>query len=297
MTSRSSPARVAVVVVNFNEVDLTRDCLHSVAGQRPAPEPIILVDNGSTDASTRALRAEFPDVVILRSDTNLGFAGGANLGLRHALERQCDWVWLLNNDTQCEEGALEELLTEAGSDERVGAVGSTLVCDDGSGRVEAYGGGTVSLFTGLSRHVRTPPRRGNLDFLSGASLLLSCRALAQVGLLDPGFFLYWEDVDLAFRLRGSGWRIAVAAGSRIRHVGAASTGFLGTAWDREFSRASVRFFRRHAPIPLVPIVSGALMRCLLRLRSGHHHNLPAVLAGVVQGLRETPPRDGEPATD
>jgi len=274
-------------VVTHEELALTSACLASVAEQVPAPAPVILVDNGSKRSNASAVVARFPEAVLVTSQVNLGFAGGANLGIRRALAEGCDYVWLLNNDTVCEPGALATLLETAGSDERIAAVGSVLVRADGSERIEAFGGGEVSLVLGLSRHTRMLRPDTGLDFLSGASLLLRCRALREVGALDEGYFLYWEDVDLSFRLRQAGWRLAVATGSRVVHAGGASIGYFSHEWDRTFTRSAVRFFRRHAPAPLLPILAGTALRCLWRVFSGHPGNARAILSGLASGLRDS----------
>jgi hypothetical protein len=119
-----------------------------------------------------------------------------------------------------------------------------------------------------------------MDYLQGASVLLRCAALREVGTLDEGFFLYWEDADLCFRLRRAGWRLAVASGAQVEHAGYGSLRFQSPEWDYHFTASSVRFFRRHASLPLIPIVVSASGRLLRRALHGRWANVRAVAAGL-----------------
>ena len=106
-----------------------------------------------------------------------------------------------------------------------------------------------------------------------ASVLLRCSALRAVGPLDEGFFLYWEDVDLSFRLRRAGWHITVAGDAVVEHPGHASLRFQSPEWDYHYTASSVRFFRRHAALPLLPIAASAGGRLVKRALRGRWGNV------------------------
>lgn len=272
--------RVAVVLLNWNG---WRDTLRCIASLKQLDYPdfdVIVVDNGSTDGSPQYILSDQPDVDLVQTGANLGFGGGCNVGMRKALAQGVDYVWLINSDTTVDARALSEMVAVAEEDACVGAVGSVLYEADRIDQVQLWGGGKVRLWTGHSRHQKQP---AELDFISGASLLLRRQAIESVGLFDEQlFFMYWEDTDLGFRLRQAGWRLAVAEKSHVWHKESASLGKRSLLLDEYFTRSGVRFLRRHAPHPWfsVPIMVGLML--LKRCLRGEIGRVRAVLKGFVQ---------------
>jgi GT2 family glycosyltransferase len=275
---------VAVVVLNWNRWETTVECIESLQELEYENRHLVVVDNGSTDGSVAELSGRYPRVRILEAGANLGFSGGVNVALEWLRSREPDYVWLLNNDTEPEAGALAALVALAESDAELGAVGSVLVDHSGSDRVQVWGGGRVSFWSGLPRHHRRPVAQADVDYLMGASLLLRWQALSELGFLDEHYFLYWEDTDLCFRLRAAGWKLGVAEGAVVSHRGYGSMEFRSPTWDREFTASSVVFFRRHASLPWPPIVISAGGRMLRRALSGEWGNAAATWQGVRRGL-------------
>ncbi|HVH05449.1 MAG TPA: glycosyltransferase family 2 protein [Myxococcota bacterium] len=276
----SEDTRVHAVVLNWNGAERAIACVRSLqATTEPAPQ-VVVVDNGSTDGSADVLRAQLPETELVCAEHNRGFAAGCNVGIARARAAGADWVWLLNNDAAVRPGALAALLRRAEEDARIGAVGSWLVGET----AKVWGGGRVSFFSGLPHHLQVPAAERSLDYLQGASLLLRCAALDDVGMLDEGFFLYWEDTDLCYRLRRAGWRLAVAGDAEVEHAGYGSIALRSPSWDYHFTASSVRFFRRHARLPLVPIAISAGGRLLRRALHREWRNVRAVAAGLRVGV-------------
>ena len=270
--------RVAIVVLNWNGWQDTVRCVASLLALDYANFWIVLVDNGSTDGSVQEFQRALPDVELLQTGVNLGFGGGCNVGMRHALAGGAEYIWLINSDAVVDPGALSAMVRLAQENLVLGAVGSVLFDVDAEARVQLWGGGRVGLWLGRSVHSRSPDVK--LDFVSGASLLLRRSALEQVGLFDESrFFMYWEDTDLGFRLRNAGWALGVAADSRIWHKQSASLGFGNPLLDEYATRSCVRFLRLHAPIPFVSIGLMLLRMVLKRLLIGRLDRLQAVLRG------------------
>lgn len=269
---------VTVVVLNWNGWKDTLQCLNSLQ-QLSAPKPqILLIDNHSTDGSVAHIRQAHPDLEILETPSNLGFGGGCNVGIRHAMDRGADYVWLINSDATVEPYTLSAMVRLAEGQPAVGAVGSVIFELAAPDRVELWGGGWVNLWLGRSKPRMAP---APLAFVSGASMLLRARALEQTGLFDAQrFFMYWEDTDLGFRLRRQGWQLATAADSRVWHRGSGSLGKGNPTADAYFVCSAVRFFRRHAPWPF--LASAALVGSLLakRLLLGQWPRVRAVLRGL-----------------
>ena len=272
--------RVHVVVLNWNGWRDTIACLVSLQQQDYPNFHLLVVDNDSSDGSMHELSKAMPSVELVQSGANLGFGGGCNVGIRLALERGADYVWLINSDATAAPRALAALVGVAESDPAISSVGSALYEISKPDQIQLWGGGRVQLWTGQCHHQRAAC---SLDFISGASVLLRCAALREVGLFDEQhFFMYWEDTDLGFRLRKAGWKLAVAQDSCVWHKLSASLGQGSPLLDQYFTRSGVRFLRRYAPLPLlsVSIMIGKML--LKRLFLGDFARIKAVVAGFRQ---------------
>ena len=257
--------RVSIVILNWRAWETTARCIESLKPEPGAEVEVIVVDNASHDGSVAALQRRFPELTILESETNLGFAGGCNIGIRMATKRGADFVWLLNNDVEVRSGALSALLAKATADPRVGAVGSVQYDTCNHQLVRVWGGGYVNFLNGIPASCTHPGELRRLQYLSAASVLLRGQALKETGLLDDQFFLYWEDTDLSFRLRAKGWRLAVAEDSLIHHRGFGSMDPVSATYDYHFTWSSIRFLRKHAPFPPFPIFVSVAGRLAKRL--------------------------------
>lgn len=263
--SRPSQPKVFVIVLNWSGWEETLECLASLEKLVYPNYEVTVVDNGSTDDSVERIRQAYPSIKLVETFENFGFAGGNNLGIRYALAGGAAYVWLLNNDTVVEPNALGEMLDVARRDPGVGAVGSVLYYMDERDRIQVYGGGRVSLRTGMSRHFTVPVPDERLSYIAGVSLLLPRNTLEDVGLLDEDFFMYWEDSDYGFRVRTSGRRLAVAPGSKIWHTESAALGTRSPILDSYFNASAVRFFKKHSSLPILPISIGVGGRLLKRV--------------------------------
>ena len=269
--------RVAVVVLNWNGWQDTVQCVGSLLLMDYANFDMLLVDNGSTDGSVDHIQNAFPFVDILQTGANLGFGGGCNVGIRHAMMRGAEYVWLINSDATVHRSALSALVKMADQNPALGSVGSVLYEADQVTQIQLWGGGRVNLWLGTSRHCRSP---GPIDFVSGASVLLRCAALQKVGLFDEDrYFMYWEDTDLAYRMRNSGWQLAVATDSKIWHKQSASLGKGSLLLDQYATQSCVRFLRRHAPVPMLSIGLMLLRMVAKRALIGNPGRIAAVLKG------------------
>ncbi len=277
--------RVAIVLLNYNGWRHTVACLRRLEELDYPDYQIMVVDNCSTDGSAARLGEAFPHLPIQQQGENRGFAAGNNVAIVRAIEQGFDFVWLLNNDTQAASDSLRKMVDLARRDACVGAVGCQLRQVDPSHRVQAFGGGRVHYWLGVSRYCRRPVPVEKLDYLTGASLLLRREALEAVGLLDEGFFMYWEDADLGIRLRRAGWKFAVAADAVVYHHESASLQNNLSRRDVLACAGGVRFFRRYAPFPLAPILIGACIRSLKRLLVGQPSRVWEIWSATLSALR------------
>jgi GT2 family glycosyltransferase len=214
--------RAAVIVVTYNSARDVDACFGSLLQARLAGAEVIAVDNGSSDGTPAALRARYPWVTLIEAGANLGFAAGNDLGIRHALDRGAEWLYLLNPDTDVDAGFLEEALAVGAADARTAAVQSLLLLHPERDRVNTAGNEIHFLGFGYCGYFRAeraavPREAREIAFASGAAALLRASAIREVGGLDEALFMYQEDQDLGIRLRLAGWNARIAPRSVVWH--------------------------------------------------------------------------------
>jgi GT2 family glycosyltransferase len=220
---------VAVVIVNYNGERLLPDCLAALAAQTRAPAQIVVADNGSRDGSLALLRARHPDVTVLELGHNFGFAGGANRGVAAT---SAPWVCVLNSDATPAPDWLAQL-TAAPRDERVWALGSVLV-SAATGRIESAGDQYVADGYAYKllrdRPLSDLPAAPYPVFAApGAAPVFRRDVFDLLGGYEERFFLYYEDVDLAFRAVLAGYHALLVPGARVTHRLGATTKSLARA--------------------------------------------------------------------
>lgn len=257
MPDQHSPPRVAAILVNWRAADMTVDAVRSLLKQTRVPDSIIVVDNGSGDNSdvriADALRGE-PRAQVLAHPDNRGFGSGCNLGISAAFANGSTYAWLINNDAEPDAECLSALLDEAaGSGIDCGAIGSLQV--DPTGVTEPHFGSWMRPFALTCGHVESQNDLGHeFAWCTAASLLLSIDALRKVGGFDEKFFMYWEDADLAIRLRRAGYQIRCAANAQVAHTAGTSSAKIPTqryAWHLD---SQSLFLRKHHPRPLMALL-------------------------------------------
>lgn len=215
---------VSVIIVNFNGRKFLQDCLSSLLRQSYSPFEVILVDNASHDGSVEFVREHFPQVRILVEKVNLGFAGGSNAGIREA---QGEFILTLNNDTITDPRFIENLVRPMTSDSHLGMCASKMLFPDG--RINSTGICISRSGAAWDRGIfeQNSGQYDNEDEVFGpcAGAALYRRAmLDEIGLFDEDFFIYMEDVDLAFRARLAGWECRFIPAAKVIHIMGGSSG-------------------------------------------------------------------------
>ena len=257
-----SVKKISVVIVNWNAWRMTVDCIESLIVNTNFLN-IVVVDNGSDDGSFDMLRSIYPNIKILRSATNLGFGGGNNIGIQEAMDDGSDYIWLLNNDTIVFRETLNSMMHEFDKDDRLAAISSKLYKDIECRNIQTLGAGVVNRFTGMTKELKHI-RVNNLielpvdSYLCAASMVVRVNALRQIGLFDERFFLYWEDVDLSFRLKQANWKIAISANSHVYHRESASLGKNSSRTKRYFYESAKKFYQKHIEFPIIPYLNAAI---------------------------------------
>jgi GT2 family glycosyltransferase len=216
--------QVAVIVLNWNREDDTLRCLASLVETSTPLSDVVLVDNASTDGTIEAVRRTYPAVQIIENATNLGYAAGNNVGIEYALESGYDAVLLLNNDTVVAPDAIDELVKPLVENPRIGISGSAIAYLAEPERVWSAGGsihradGVVTSDWQDRDIARLPNGPYRVDHLSGCCMLVRSQAIRECGMLDPRFFMYFEETEWCERVAQRGWEIVVVPSSRILHA-------------------------------------------------------------------------------
>lgn len=302
--STSSTPSVAAIVLNYNGKDVTLEALESLEGMSYPSYDLVVVDNGSTDGSAEAIAERFPAVHQVRTEDNLGPAGGANLGIRWALERGYDYLMVLNNDIEVEPTMLDELVAVAESDPSIGVVGPKGYYYWDRERIWSAGGRLR-----FAEAVTSERGEGELDsgqydvteetdYVNGCVMLVKRACFERVGLWDPIFHLGVEDADFCWRVREAGWRCFYAPKARFWHMVSQATGGYKPGKTFHTARSTAVFVRRHGNLyqRLRSLVLIALAMPAAFLRELPRRNQAAVLAklrGFWEGFRlplPEPPR-------
>jgi GT2 family glycosyltransferase len=266
----------SIVIVNYNGGTHLRRCLASVAAHAPGSS-VTVVDNASTDGSA-ALAADTPGVRLIRNSRNVGFAAAVNQGV--AAGPPGEAVLLLNPDCEITARAIEVLAEELAAHPACAIAAPTVLDDDGS--VQGSVRGDPTMLTGLfgrttlltrlfpntpaaTRNVQryTSDQSRNVDWVSGACMLVRRAPFEAVGGFDERYFLYWEDADLCRRLRAAGCTIRFVPRATVIHAGGRSSESARTLSVRAFHESAYLYYRTH--VARNPITR-AIARILLALR-------------------------------
>lgn len=255
VSTRRAP-KVSVVVLTWNGRLLTLDCLESLAAITYPGLAVVVVDNASTDGTAAAIRDRFGDeITVVVNDSNLGFSGGNNVGIRRALEDGSDFVLLLNNDTVVDPGLIEGLVAVFDKNPRAGIVGPKIYYASPADQIW-FAGGMVSLARGTARHIGIRETDhgqydgdSEVDYVTGCALMARREVFESVGLLDEGYRAYYEDADFCLRARDRGYEIWYTSGGVLWHKISASTGGQVSARKiKQKLKSSLKFYGRHASV-------------------------------------------------
>jgi N-acetylglucosaminyl-diphospho-decaprenol L-rhamnosyltransferase len=255
------PPSLSIIILSWNVRDLLRTCLASLPLTQPSAE-VIVVDSASADGSAEMVRARFPAVRLIASSENLGYTRGNNLGLRAAKGR---YLLILNPDTEIVGDALAKMLAYMDSHSRVGVLGPQMLSPDG--KVQSTRRRFPTLLTGFFESIwtqRFASRRlldryygrdlpdhqiAEVDWVTGAALLVRREAYEQVGGLDEGFFMYSEEMDWQRRMKEAGWQVVYFPLAQVIHHEAKSSEQVPAATHIRFHSSKVRYFRKyHGPL-------------------------------------------------
>lgn len=271
---------LSIIIVNWNTRDLLNQCLESVYANPPANKfEVIVVDNGSTDASVPMIREQFSQVRLFENTQNVGFVRANNQAIRECIGRH---VLLLNSDTIVKPNSLTKMVGFLDEHPEAGIVGAFIENPDGTPQrcfgsfptiltesVYAWGLDSWSL---ISKWFTPPPVSSNecwqTDWVIGAALMVRHDIFNAVGGLDEEYFMYSEEVDLCYRVKKNGWQNYILGNSPIIHLGGQSSRQIPAPMKAELFRSKVKYFRKNhnslvAAFMQLVFAASILTRCLM----------------------------------
>ena len=246
----SNQPQVCVVILNWNGLDDTLQCLENLQKISYTNYEVVVVDNGSANNEAATICQEYPKVHLIQNSTNLGYTGGCNQGIEYGLTHGADYILLLNNDTIPQKNSLDKLVAFADSTPNAGPLSPVILYDDR--KTIWFAGATTRL--GITRHahkgelldaVHLPEQPFITESVPGTAMLVRAKLLQEIGLFDNTFFAYYEDVDLCRRAKRAGYEAYVVPGSIIYHKKSASTGQGGR---HRFGKLPAYYLARNAAL-------------------------------------------------
>lgn len=295
--------KVAIILINWNSYHLTNDCIKSLGNIEYPHTDVIVVDNGSADGSGDKLKAENEQIILIKSEFNTGFTGGNNLALQYSIEKGYKYSMLLNNDTIVEPGFLGPLVDFLNTHPEAGAIqpriffhhDRKLIWNAGAG-YNKYLGYTYTRGYNKPSDPKDEIIR-TVDWLTGCAFLTRNNILKQTGLLTEKFFIYYEDVDLSFRIKELGYKLYYHPMSIVYHIAgmanknevASHEGHLNPIVHYLSSRNRIWLLKKYTPWFLYPGVfvynslrnTGIIIYFALRFR---FKKVRAVLKGIKDGV-------------
>ena len=265
-----SDLKLAIVLVNWNSFDLSSDTLASLQQTHYKDYDCIVVDNGSIDNSAEQLITAFPHIILLKAGENKGFTGGNNIGMQFALDKGYQYIMMLNNDVEVDPDFLDPLIQKLEEEENIGAVqpliyfhhDKNLIWNAGSSFNPLLGiCATPNYNQKDPAHVQTKIEKP-IDWITGCAFMIRASVLKEVGLLKERFFIYYEDVDLSFRIKAAGHQLAYVPSSVIYHIAGMShktkekgkEGFVSPKVHFLNARNRIWFLKSHTPFWAIPTV-------------------------------------------
>ncbi len=243
---------VSVITVNFNHNHITEELLNSIAKENTYPSlEIIVVDNGSKINPVTEWKGKYPNVAFIRSDINLGFAGGNNVGIKAA---KGDYLFFVNNDTEFTTGLVETLVKTLDDETKVGIVSPKIRYFDQKDMLQYAGYTDMNYYTCRNNCIgqfendngQYDKVTGKTGFAHGAAMMIKREAVDKAGLMPENFFLYYEEMDWCDHIKRAGYEVWVNMQALIYHKESVSVGKKSALKEYFMNRNRILFIRRNA---------------------------------------------------
>lgn len=244
--------KVFIIILNFNSFQDTKECLQSLQQINYDNYEIVVVDNSSKDNSYEKLKEEFGSYNIIRCNENLGYANGNNLGIKYALERDADYICVLNNDVVVERDFLTKIIKIMVDRKDIGIAGPCICNYEDKNIIQAMGA-NINLYSGLTqgkyknyKYSDIPKRNILVDYLGGACFICRREVFEKIGLIPENYFLFFEETEFCYKAGKEGYKLICLYDSRIYHKGSSTISKYSGLSYYFLNRNRVVFIKRNA---------------------------------------------------
>lgn len=255
-----STIELSFIIVNWNAKDFLKACLSSIKKTiGNINHEIIVVDNGSEDGAPDMVSAEFPDVILIRNNDNVGFGRANNIGIKRS---RGEYLCLVNSDVEILEGCVSRLINYMKENERIGLTGPKIFGKDGNIQRSCMGFPTLwnmfccalgfdkifnrsSFFSGYMLHYWNHNDIKDVDIINGCFWIIKRTALNEVGVFDERFFMYGEDMDFCRRFHEKGWRVVFYSKAEAIHYGGGSSSLAPYKYYIAMQKANYQYWNKY----------------------------------------------------
>lgn len=280
---------VSVITVNYNNTKVTLELLESLYAHEGHALEVIVVDNASRENPEQRINEKFPQVKFIRSDRNLGFAGGNNLGIAQATG---EYLFFINNDTAFTEPIISRLAALLDEDEAIGAVCPILVYP--SGKIQFAGFTPINAWTGRNKCLTSPASADlklKTSYAHGAAFMISRTLVEKIGNMPEHYFLYFEELDWSAKITQLNFSIVVHTATQLIHKESQSVGSFSELKSYFMSRNRLLFMRRNFSHPSIAffwlyfLLVASPLHIVRYLIAGNWNCARAHLAGIFWNIR------------
>jgi GT2 family glycosyltransferase len=241
--------KVFILILNYNGKETLKQCLQSVYQLNYSDFEVVLIDNDSKDGSLEEVKYIYPRAHFIKNNVNLGFAAGNNVGIRFALEKGADYVWLVNNDAKVEKDSLAKLIDAGGQKPKSGIL-SPLIMHDKTKNIW-FGKGVIDWVSMKTLHVSPPTLLQSFtsEYICGCAMLIKKEVFKKIGLLNEKYFLYYEDADFSIKATRAGFELWTIPTAHVLHSEASESNPEKTYW---LVISGLQFFHENTPVHLKP---------------------------------------------
>ncbi|BDQ04195.1 glycosyltransferase family 2 protein [Ignavibacterium sp.] len=294
-----SKPQITVIIINWNGLDDTIECVKSLKTTDYENYKITIVDNNSNEfnkTKLKELQENYKDITLIFNESNLGFSGGNNIGIQQALREGADYILLLNNDTIVEPSSFSKLISVFEHDINAGIASPKINYYDfpdlvwsAGGKISKIRGSGFAIGNIKSDSIKEEIKE--VSFVSGCCMLIKKDLFNKVGLLDEDFFLYLEDTDFCVRVKEAGFKIYVANNSVIYHKVSKSTFKLEKPISLYYTTRNRlllvnKHFKHYLPLTFTYIIVTMLIKSLYWIFIGKSNNVKAVFYAIIDFLQD-----------
>mgnify|MGYP001459872522 CR=1 FL=1 len=247
-------AKVFIVILNFNSFLDTKECLQSLQSLDYDNYEIVVVDNCSVDDSFKELKIQFPEYKMMKTNKNIGYANGNNIGIKYAMDKGSEYVCVLNNDVVVEKDFLSKIIKVMESQPQVGIAGPC-ICKYSDRNIIQAMGGNINLFTGLTQGIhkgnkysKLRPENTEVAYLGGACFVAKSEVFNNIGFIPENYFLFFEETEFCLKAARAGYKLLCIYESKIYHKGSSTIAKYNGLSYYFLNRNRVVFMRRNANV-------------------------------------------------